>query len=66
MSEAKHYVFDKIMKSSAKNYDEINGKTKYVIKIDQREFVVSVAQIRNERQELSDAEKKYWFPELYK
>eukprot|EP00703_Trepomonas_sp_PC1_P006981 JAP89625.1 Hypothetical protein TPC1_30880 [Trepomonas sp. PC1] len=65
--ESNHYVFDKILATIPKNlqFDDIKKTTKYVIKVGNVQKVVSISDIRNDKFELSDSEKVYWFQSLY-
>ena len=53
------------MDSTVDAFQKLNEKTKYKIQIQDRTYAVSITQIRDERFRLSDAEKMYWFPEVY-
>ena len=60
-SESRTYVFDKIVASDAKSIDDVDKNTKYQIQIDNRRYIVFCHQLRNESNEFSESEKKYWF-----
>ena len=59
------YIFDKIIACSVDNFDKINKNTKYKILVNDRVYTVASHQIRNEVMNISEAEKQYWFSELY-
>ena len=59
------YIFDKIIDCSVDDFDKVTKNTKYKILIGDRVYTVASHQIRNEKMNISDAEKQYWFSELY-
>ena len=59
------YIFDKIIDCTADDFDKVTKNTKYKILIGDRVYTVASHQIRNEVMNTSEAEKQYWFSELY-
>ena len=59
------YIFDKIIDCSVDDFDKVNKNTKYKILVNDRVYTVASHQIRNEVMNISEAEKQYWFSELY-
>ena len=65
-AESKMFLFDDIIDCTTDNLNKVGKSTRYKIKNSQGEYSVMTDQIRNEKMEMSEAEKKYWFYSILK